>query len=342
MNVSVVIPVLNEETGIKSVLDSLFLQSYMPSEIVIADGGSTDNTIAVINDYKNKGVLITIVDNEEKLPGAGRNVATRSAKYDLIACIDAGNTAETDWLEQLIAPIKNDDSIDVVYGKYVPAPMTPFERSVVAVNYSFLREYFADTETCGEVFEKQKEHPPFTGSSLLYKKTAWERAGGFPVWLRAGEDKLFGENLLNAGCKLTYTAKAVIRHHIRGSARQMFRQGYIYERANGYSRQTSNGVYHIIYKYIAGAILLLAAIFFPLLLVLLGLAVLAYTYRFGYALYLKFYNKFPGAQELLAIPLALFARDLGLMLGIVVGLRGYSKNPLYKKRLDEYLIAKGG
>jgi glycosyltransferase involved in cell wall biosynthesis len=341
MKVSVVIPVLNEESGIETVLQSLFLQSYKPSEIVIADGGSTDNTIEVTNSFQGRGIPIKIVSNKERLPGAGRNEAIKNALHDLIACIDAGNVAEPDWLKELAAPIIENNSINVVYGRFLPDATTHFERSVVAIYYSYYASYFYTDTGAGLVDDMESKGIPFTGSSLLFKKSAWEKVGGFPTWLRTAEDKLFGKNLASYGCKLYYNPRAAIRHHIRKNPLQMFRQSLNYARGNGRTRQISSGSYRIVSRYVAGFALLLLSLFYPMLLWLLPFGIGIYVYRSGYKRYKVFYKKSPGLKELVSLPLALFFRDLGLICGIIAGHWDYFMNPVYKKSLDEYRTAKG-
>jgi glycosyltransferase involved in cell wall biosynthesis len=342
MNVSVIIPVLNEESGIKIVLDSLFLQTRKPNEIIIADGGSTDNTIEVINSFKDKGVPIKVVPNKERLPGAGRNEAVLSAEHDLIACIDAGNIAEPTWLEELLAPMIKDNSFHVVYGKFLPDPTSSFERSVVAIYYSYYASYFYTDTGAGEVEDMEKKGIPFTGSSLLFKKSAWKKAGGFPTWLRTAEDKLFGKNLMSTGCKVYYNPRAAIRHHVRENPVQVFRQGLTYTRGNGRTHQISHGSYRIVSRYAAGLMILLLSLFYPMILWLLPPGVGLYVYRSGYTRYKVFFKKFPGPKEIVLLPLALFFRDAGLILGIIAGQWDYFMNPVYKKNLAEYRAAREG
>src|SRR5659263_396804 len=54
--VSFIITLFNEEKDISAFLDSLFEQSALPEEIVIVDGGSTDNTLDILINYFKKKV----------------------------------------------------------------------------------------------------------------------------------------------------------------------------------------------------------------------------------------------------------------------------------------------
>src|SRR5690554_574500 len=52
--VSVVVTVLNEAQTIETLLQALAAQTYQATEIVIVDGGSRDQTVAVAQDWQNK------------------------------------------------------------------------------------------------------------------------------------------------------------------------------------------------------------------------------------------------------------------------------------------------
>ena len=65
MRISVICTVLNEGESIRRLMDSLVAQSRQPDEIVIVDGGSRDNTVAVIQEYADRLPLRVLVE-----PGA--------------------------------------------------------------------------------------------------------------------------------------------------------------------------------------------------------------------------------------------------------------------------------
>jgi len=67
MKVSVIATVLNEGPAIRRLLDSLVAQTRAPDEVVIVDGGSSDDTVSILQDYADQGHLPLRVLDE---PGA--------------------------------------------------------------------------------------------------------------------------------------------------------------------------------------------------------------------------------------------------------------------------------
>ena len=50
--ISLICTVFNEGRTVRALLDSLLAQSLLPDEVVIVDGGSTDDTVAHIRAYE--------------------------------------------------------------------------------------------------------------------------------------------------------------------------------------------------------------------------------------------------------------------------------------------------
>jgi succinoglycan biosynthesis protein ExoA len=78
-DILVVIPVLNEQAHIEACVRSLMRgdKRLASSEFVIADGGSTDRTRAVVSDLIEEFPNLRFIDNPKKLQSAAINLAAR-------------------------------------------------------------------------------------------------------------------------------------------------------------------------------------------------------------------------------------------------------------------------
>ncbi|RME80789.1 MAG: glycosyltransferase family 2 protein, partial [Caldilineae bacterium] len=123
MSISLVATVFNEGASIRKLLDSIVAQTLPPDEVVIVDGGSSDDTVAQIQAYADRLPLRVLVE-----PGAnisrGRNCAIAAARGDIIAVTDAGVRLEPTWLEEITRPLREDPGVQVVSGFFTPDPVT--------------------------------------------------------------------------------------------------------------------------------------------------------------------------------------------------------------------------
>jgi glycosyltransferase involved in cell wall biosynthesis len=104
-NISIVIPAYNEEDAIIDCLSSLDKQAHSNFEVIIVDDGSTDNTPKLIKKYKPDKYKLTIIKQNHKGPGAGRNLGSNKAAGEILVFVDADMTFDKDFLKKLVKPI---------------------------------------------------------------------------------------------------------------------------------------------------------------------------------------------------------------------------------------------
>jgi glycosyltransferase involved in cell wall biosynthesis len=193
LRISVCIPARNEATTLPLLLASLANQTLPPDEVILADGGSVDNTVAVARACTTP--RIRIVECGPAFPGRARNLAIAAAANSQVALIDAGCVARSDWLEQLAATQARTGA-PVVFGNYHPTIRSSWDLAQA------LSMVPAPDPTTGC-------RPPFIASSLLLREV-WRAVGGFPEHLRAAEDLLFFERLSALGVKIARCPAAII------------------------------------------------------------------------------------------------------------------------------------
>ncbi len=103
MNVTAVIPTINEEGTIGSVIDGL-LKSVEGIEIIVVDTDSTDRTKEIA---AAKGAIV--INESKRGYGTAYKTGLKRAKGDLIVCMDGDNTYPTDIVKPLLEIIWMDE-----------------------------------------------------------------------------------------------------------------------------------------------------------------------------------------------------------------------------------------
>ena len=108
-SVSVLIPTLNAGRVLEGCLQSIAGQGYPKElvEIIIADGGSTDETLAIARRYTDN-----IYANPLKTGEAGKAVALKHAQGEIVALVDSDNILpSTDWLSRMVVPFADEEIV---------------------------------------------------------------------------------------------------------------------------------------------------------------------------------------------------------------------------------------
>ena len=96
-DISIYVPVYNGEKTLERCINSVLEQSIKPSNILILNDCSNDNTIEILKKY---GGLIRIKSNQSNLGlSHSRNIAVNELKTRYIASIDADVELDKYWLE---------------------------------------------------------------------------------------------------------------------------------------------------------------------------------------------------------------------------------------------------
>jgi glycosyltransferase involved in cell wall biosynthesis len=223
MRVSVIATVKNESGSVTQLLESLCGQTRQPDEVVIVDGGSTDDTLQQLQAWERRLPLRILVE-----PGCnisrGRNIAISTAHGPIIASTDAGVRAEPSWLASLLPPFSTEGGAEippvVACGFFVPEATTAFESAMAATVLPVLADV------------KPERFLP-SSRSVAFPKSAWKAVGGYPEWLDYCEDLILDLRLRARGYRFVFVPKAVVHFRPRSSLGAFFKQYYRYARGDG-------------------------------------------------------------------------------------------------------------
>lgn len=214
---SLIVTVRDEADSIQALLESIARQTVAPDEVVVTDGGSTDGTLEILRRWSVR-LPLRIVEAPGANIARGRNLAIAATSYELVAVTDAGVRLEEDWLERLTQSAGAD--VDVVSGFFKADPRTTFECALGATTLPQVQD-----------IDPARFLP--SSRSLLLRRSAWERVGGYPEWLDYCEDLVFDLALRRAGCRFVFEPRATVWFRPRPSLGSFFRQYFQYARGDG-------------------------------------------------------------------------------------------------------------
>lgn len=218
-NITVIIPVKNEEKKLSKCLEAVFNQSKKPFEVIVVDGHSSDKTVEIAEHFPVK----VLYENYRTRAGACQ-IGVENAITEFIAFTDADCIPEKDWLEKLI--IEFDDGIIGVGGGIINLGDSLWEKSINLAMGTF---FGSANSVQGRFFKDKRFVNSISGCNSLYRKEDILKSGGFDVHLSTAEDTELNKKLSNFG-KLLYTPYAIISHnHQRGLkdfGKRMFQYGY--------------------------------------------------------------------------------------------------------------------
>lgn len=149
MKITVAIPTYNSAKLVKVTLESIFAQTLQPDEILVADDGSTDETLEIL---KALAPRVTVLRRPHLGLAPVRNALVEHARGDIIAFIDSDDVWHPKYLETLKGMCERHPGASAYYlghmnftglGGYVwesePAITAASEEKIEAVD--FLRRY---------------------------------------------------------------------------------------------------------------------------------------------------------------------------------------------------------
>lgn len=179
--VSVIVPCYNQAIYLSDALESLLQQTYQNWEAIVVNDGSSDNTEGIALEYAKKYPKIKYVAKENGGLSSARNKGIECAKGEYILPLDADDMLKPEYMEKAMDAFEKSPQLKLVYcqGLFFGAKTGLWEN----LHYSgYKNQLLWNSIFC----------------SAFYKKSDWEKVGGYDENMRKGhEDWEFFIRLLN-------------------------------------------------------------------------------------------------------------------------------------------------
>jgi len=207
IEVSIIVPALNEEKSIESSLKAILNQTLPREkyEVIVSDGGSSDRTVEIARKYADKVVI-----SRKKGIWWGRNYAAKFAKGKYLAFIDADTMLDRDYLEFVLKNLKE---------KYL-AVCTAFRFP----EKSLKMKMACKAATIYYLSKKLLGHPYVLGFNFCVSRQAFDKIGGFKDYgledLKMSEElQKYGKITLLPKVKVTTSSRRLKKFGLFGSLR---------------------------------------------------------------------------------------------------------------------------
>jgi glycosyltransferase involved in cell wall biosynthesis len=227
--VSIVVPCLNEEKRIRTLLDAIFAQTY-PRELLdvtIADGHSTDKTREVIAAFQREhpDLNITVIDNDARTIPAGVNRAIAASRGEIIVRLDGHSGPYPDYVEKSVAALEagRGQNVGGVW-EIRPGAETWVARAIAVAA--------AHPLGVGDALYRHAKQAAIVDTVPFgaWKRSLVEQIGGYDESLLSNEDYEFNARIRQSGGKIwldpAIRSLYFARPTLAALARQYWRYGF--------------------------------------------------------------------------------------------------------------------
>ncbi len=334
---SFITTIYNEEDSILEFLESLKVQTQLPSEMIIVDGGSEDRTFEMIQGFfadwarkerdgkikiylnENAGsgdrnsVAVRLIRKEGAGISLGRNTAITNASGRFISVSDAGCILDEHWLEEINSG-RDENSHSITGGMNY------------AIAGSFLQRMLALCIMPGLDELREDRFMP-SSRNISFRRTAWGKAGHYPEDLDYGEDMKFNFNLKEKGYKMRLNPHAVVYWKMRKDLSSVFRQFFRYAKGDALGRMYP--VRHLV-RFLSGAIFIAIVLMGIFISPWIFLALIVLAAIYSYKAYRRMFFRWKGNEScrpqrtgilpaMLCIPFLLLYIDTAKVFGYIYG-----------------------
>ena len=210
---SVIIPAYNCETYIRECLDSVLIQKRDDVEIVTVDDGSDDGTLAILNEYKDKG-LVKVVESPHQGASGARNDGIKNASGKYITFLDCDDKLQKGFLAKGIELAEGDDDL-YIFG------IERIYTDGASEFWTVPDERFENISDFADAYIRKRQMLIYSNCNKFYRRSILEENNIlFDLDVIYGEDRLFNYDYLKC-CGSIVTSSLIMLEYIMRSLDSM-------------------------------------------------------------------------------------------------------------------------
>ena len=185
MDVSVVVPTLNDRDQLRGCLDSLADEG--PHEVVVVNGPSTDGTSGMVRGRPDVDVVVEI---DERNVNVARNAGIDRARGDAVGFLAPTTTAESGWLDALSGGLAGADAVTGPTHERLDAGVT--------------------TDTVESRRLRGREITYFNGGNVAFRRDLLAEIDGFDEYLAVGGARDAAHRVAAVGAEVDWSPEMCV------------------------------------------------------------------------------------------------------------------------------------
>lgn len=208
MQYSLIVRCLNEARHLPLLLEAMRRQTVPPSEVIVVDSGSMDETVSIAQRY---GARILHIAREQFSFGRSLNQGIAAAGHELLVIASAHIYPLTErWIERLLEPFARPD-VALVYGGQRGDERTKFSEQ------QLFRQWFPEESTA------RQEHPFCNNANVAIRRARWLEVP-YDEEMPGLEDIHWAKQMLVRGHHIAYQHDALVAHVHEETYGQIYRR----------------------------------------------------------------------------------------------------------------------
>lgn len=224
--IDVIIPVFRPQKELHCLLEALEDQTIKPGKIIIMNTEDPKGDVffeenGILEKYDN--IEIYSVKKEEFDHGKTRDQGISHSQAPFFFCITQDAVPKDRYLLENLWKSFEDPKVSVSYGRQLPRK-----------DAHILEEYTREFNYPKDSIRKKKEDLNKLGIKTyfcsnvcaMYRRSDYDRLGGFPQKTIFNEDMIFASWVISAGLEIQYVAEAMVIHSHHYSAKEQFHRNF--------------------------------------------------------------------------------------------------------------------
>lgn len=231
MKISIITSVYNNKETVAEAIESVLSQTYDNIEYIVIDGGSTDGTVDIINQYRDKISIFVSEPDNGIYDGLNKGIAL--AKGDVIGFLHSDDLYYDNQVIEKVAREFDNEHVDSIYGDLT---------YVAKVDTSKVIRYWKSGDFSIKKLNRgwMPPHPTF-----FVKRSIYEKAGGFDTSFKIAADydiilRFLGKNRIST----LYIPEILIKMRVGGESNKSLKN--LFQKSkDDLKALKNNGIGHI-------------------------------------------------------------------------------------------------